>query len=182
MPVPFEDEQPKAMPDKHFVVSLKDRLRLDVCPSGCVCQHRREDGTSCGAPLDGRGGHAKKCQVGPTKEARRNALRDFTASLHPKVTGYSACPEQRVVAWDRIYIQTGVLEEARLDVATRDAGTGHKIYVDTCDLRSKRLRAASAGSCRQRWRGRCCPGEAYPVSIDRGQLSAARLRSRGSPS
>jgi len=69
--------------------------------------------------------------VGPTREARHDALRDFTASFHPKVTGYAAVKEQRVVAWDRVNPRTGLLEEARLDVCTRDAATGRTVYVDT---------------------------------------------------
>jgi len=69
--------------------------------------------------------------VGPTREARHNGLRDFTASFHPKVTGYAAASEQRVVAWDRINPRTGLLEEARLDVCTRDSASGRTVYVDT---------------------------------------------------
>jgi hypothetical protein len=42
-----------------------------------------------------------------------------------------AVKEQRVVAWDRINPRTGLLEEARLDVATRDSASGRKIFVDT---------------------------------------------------
>ena len=89
------------MPDQHFLVSLKDRLRLPVCPPGATCQHRRQDGTLCGEPLDSRGKHAIKCEVGPTREARHDGLRDFTAAFHPKVSGYVAVTEQRVTAWDR---------------------------------------------------------------------------------
>ena len=62
--------------------------------------------------------------------ARHDAIRDFTASFHPKVTGYVANTEQRVTAWDRVNPRTGLLEEARLDVATRDAVSGRTIYVD----------------------------------------------------
>ena len=40
--------------------------------------------------------------------------------------------EQRVVAWDRVNPRTGILKEARLDVATRDAASGRKIFVDAC--------------------------------------------------
>ena len=94
LPVLFEDEQPKTMPDQHFVVSLKDRLRLRVCSPGAICQHRRRNGTLCGQPLDSRGKHALKCEVGPTREARHDSLRDFTAAFHPKVSGYVACKEQ----------------------------------------------------------------------------------------
>ena len=131
-PVLFEDSVPKPMPDKHFQVSLADRLRLPVCPLGATCQHRRRDGTLCGAPLDSRGRHAIKCEVGPTREARHDGIRDFTAEFHPKASGYVAVTEQRVTAWDRVNPRTGVLEEARLDVATRDAASGHKIFVDAC--------------------------------------------------
>ena len=38
--------------------------------------------------------------------------------------------EQRVVAWDRVNLRTGDLEEALLDYATRDAITGQPIFVD----------------------------------------------------
>ena len=123
-PVPFEDEAVKLMPDSHFLVMLRDRLRLPVCPEGAVCQHRKETGEVCGVVLDPPGQHAKKCECGGSRMARHNALRDFTASGHPKVTGYVANTEQRVTAWDRVNPRTGVLEEARLDVATRDAVSG----------------------------------------------------------
>jgi len=132
-PVLFEDFAPKLMPDEHFQLSLRDRLRLPVCPPGATCKHRRlQDGTLCGQPLDSRGKHALKCEVGPTRDARHNALRDFTAEFHPKVSGYVAVTEQRVTAWDRVNPRSGILEEARLDVATRDAASGHKIFVDAC--------------------------------------------------
>ena len=44
--------------------------------------------------------------------------------------GFVADTEQRVVAWDRVNPRDGLLEEARLDVATRDAASGRKIYID----------------------------------------------------
>ena len=62
--------------------------------------------------------------------ARHDALRDFTASFHPKVTGYVANTEQRVTAWNRVNPRTHLLEEARLDVAIRDAVSGRTIFVD----------------------------------------------------
>ena len=60
--------------------------------------HRRRTGTLCGQPLDPWGKHALKCEVGPTREARHDSMRDFTAVFHPRVSGYVACKEQRVVA------------------------------------------------------------------------------------
>ena len=119
------------MPDKHFVVMLQDRLRLTVCPAGSRCQHRREDGTVCNEPLDLRTKHALKCPCGPTRSGRHDSLRDVTAGLHRRATGLITIREQRVSAWDRVNPRTGRLEEARLDVATRDAITGRPIYIDT---------------------------------------------------
>ena len=55
---------------------------------------------------------------------------------HAETTGYSVGKEQRVTAWDRTSPQTGELEEAKLDLATRDAATGLPIFVDwtvTCE-------------------------------------------------
>ena len=81
--------------------------------------------------MDPRGKHALKCEVGVTRVARQYGLRDFTAEFHPKVTGYAAVKEQRVAAWDCVNPRSGLLEEARLDVATRDSTTNRKIFVDT---------------------------------------------------
>ena len=130
-PVLFEDAPVKVMPDQHFCLMLRDRLLLGLCPPGATCQHRRVDGTLCGEALDSRGKHALKCEVGGARTARHDAMRDFTAEFHPKVCGYVAVKEQRVSAWDRVNPRTGLLEEAKLDVATRDAASGRKIYVDT---------------------------------------------------
>ena len=85
----------------------------------------------CGEPLDRRGKHALKCAVGPFRGVRHDSLRDFTARFHRLVTGHAAETEQRVPAWDRVNPRTGVLQEAVLDVATRDAVSGRLIFVDT---------------------------------------------------
>ena len=58
-------------------------------------------------------------------------MRDFCAAYHHKVTGYATTAEQLVPAWHRTNPRTGVLEEAKLDVATRDAVTGNVVYLDT---------------------------------------------------
>jgi len=130
-PVPFEDEEaPAPMPDRHFQVALQDRLRMPLCSPGARCQHRRRDGTLCNEPLDPRGKHAKKCEVGPCRTGRHDELKHFTAAFHQKVSGFVAVKEQRVSAWDRLNPSTGVLEEAVLDVSTRDAATSRKIFVD----------------------------------------------------
>ena len=130
-PVVCEDEKSASIPDSHFRLALRDRLLLPICPPGACCQHRSKEGVVCGAALDPRGKHALKCEVGPCRNVRHNGLRDFCARFHQRVTGFVALTEQRVSAWDRINPRTGRLEEATLDVATRDAVHGRSIYVDT---------------------------------------------------
>ena len=92
-----------------------------ACARVCVCLCVR----ACGK-------HALKSEDGPTRTGRHDCLRDFTARFHTKVSGYTSCKEQRVTAWDRVNPRTGALQEARLDVATRDSASGRKIFVDVC--------------------------------------------------
>ena len=86
--------------------------------------------------LDPWGWHALKCGCGCSRTFRHDSLVDWHAPHHRAVTGHYAVKEQRVSAWDRRNPNTGELEEARLDVSTRDAATGEPIYVDwtvTCE-------------------------------------------------
>ena len=49
------------IPDAHFHMGLRKRLRADVCAPGVPCQHRKRDGSVCGAPLDSKNWHPMKC-------------------------------------------------------------------------------------------------------------------------
>ena len=106
------------------------RLRVPVCPAGSQCQHRRQDGTLCGTALDPHGFHAKSCEVGSSRTARHDRLRDRHAKMHKDITGHAAPTEQRVPGWDRRNPRTGELQEARLDLQTHDPSTGRPIFVD----------------------------------------------------
>ena len=125
------------MPDKHFLSAFQKRLRVPVCPPGARCQHKRADtGLPCNEPLDRHGWHAYCCPVGGSRTGRHNSLRDWHAPTHARLTGYHAEKEQRVPAWDRMNPRTGIMEEARLDVCTRDPSTGQPVFVDwsvTCE-------------------------------------------------
>ena len=118
------------MPDAQFTLAFRDRLRLPLCAPGSICQRRDANGVLCGEALDPRGKHCKLCEFGPTRTGRHDSLRDFVARYHRSSTGLVTTKEQRVVAWDRVNPRTGQLEEARLDVATRDAATGQPVFVD----------------------------------------------------
>ena len=125
------------IPDPHFRTAVRMRLGCQVCTEGSRCQHRREDGTLCNELLDPYGWHARKCGVGKSRDYRHNSLRDWHAPHHTALTGHFATTEKRVPAWDRVNPRTGRLEEARLDVATRDPGSNARpIFVDwsvTCE-------------------------------------------------
>ena len=182
--LPSEEGDPN-MPDKHFITSVKLRLRCDVCPQGAVCQHRRQDGTICGAPLDRRGWHARCCGVGQSRTARHDRMRDWHAKLHTSLTGFAATTEQLVPAWDRVNRRTGLLEAAKLDVATTDPSTGRPVFVDwsiTCEYseyaprrqaRSNNDGAAAAAMVREK-------RDRYPPSG--GDLAPLVFETLGRPS
>ena len=152
-PVVREDETPTFVPNAHFIVALRDRLMLPVCPPGSTCHRRNKDGVICGKPLDPRGKHCKQCEIGPARIGRHDSLRDFSAGYHRRTTGLAVSTEQRVVAWDRVNPRTGDLEEARLDYYPgRNHGSAH-LCRRYGYLRFQRLRAVSAGPCAQRWTG-----------------------------
>ena len=140
----------KPMPDKHFYVALRDRLLLPVCREGDRCQHRRPDGRLCGAYLDARGHHARKCGIGGALDARHNSIRDWSAAACTACLGTPTLTEQRVPEWDRVV--TGALEQAVLDVVTHDPCTGAAMYVDvvvkcahTDDAARLRARSRNSG-------------------------------------
>ena len=76
-PVIKENESLPRMPNHHFKIALRDRLRLQVCPDGSTCLHRNTEGVVCGQPLDRRGKHAKLCNFGQARNARHDSLWEF---------------------------------------------------------------------------------------------------------
>ena len=125
-----------ALPDAHYRTALRLRLRAPVSCVGARCAHRRGDGTLCGELLDAWGWHARQCGIGGSRDARHDGLRDWHAAEHTALTGFAAPTEQRVPAWDRVHPDTGVLEQARLDVVTSEPVEGRKVQIDwsvTCE-------------------------------------------------
>jgi len=164
------------MPDKHFEVSLCDRLLLPVCQEGARCQHRRRDGTVCGAILDGRGHHARKCCIGGALGQRHDILRDYSARSWAEHAGVPALTEQRVPEWDRQVIDVNnrtVTEEAVLDVVTSDPFSGQVVHVDVTVTTACPADAASLhGRARRDGRG---AAEAAAAKRRRYNLAGATL-------
>ena len=67
--------------------------------------------------------------MGQSRAARHDAMRDWHAKKHTSLTSFAAPTEQLVPAWDRVNRRTGVLEGAKLDIATRDSATGRDVFV-----------------------------------------------------
>ena len=63
-------------------------------------------------------------------EGRHNGIREWGASVWTLCTSTPAETEQHVPQWDRVNPRTGLMEEARLDVATADLRTGAPLFVD----------------------------------------------------
>ena len=176
------------IPDAHFRVNLRTRMGRDVLPPNATCQHRNaETGEPCNRPLDTKGWHARACGCGGSRDHRHNSLRDWHAPWHTAQTGYAATTEKRVVAWDRV-LPDGRLQEARLDVATRDPATAAVVYVDwsvTCEssLNAARRQAWShtdglaAAQMVDKKRARYPPagGELIPAVLESGGRPADEL-------
>ena len=119
------------MPDAHFKVATRARLRADQLPAGHgrTCQHRSAQTRQlCNEPLDQRCRHARVCKTGGGVVRRHDSIRDWLAKWIRDVTGRATLTEQFVPRWDRQNDQ-GQLVRARLDVAFADA-QGRRVYLD----------------------------------------------------
>ena len=139
------------MPDDHFVVAVRCRVRADVIqPAAGGCQHAYVDTRRrCGQALDAKGRHARVCKVGGGVVARHDRIRDWLAKWVGGMIGREALTEQFVPQWDRY--RDGILERARLDVVY-DNVQGRRVHVDvaiveasTANLHDQRQRAAKDG-------------------------------------
>ena len=155
------------MPDMHFLVSLRRRLRvpnpasvgdMPICPT---CQHRSvAHGVVCGAAVDVRGHHACVCETGGGVVHRHDRCRDWLAGWIAEQSGQIVSTEQYVPRWDRQVVgEDGRLkwERARLDVVYHDRNC-RPVYVDmavtdaiTVMPTAARTRAARDGQP-PRWR------------------------------
>ena len=91
----------------------------------------------------------------PAKKELHNGIRDWVADTCQVCTGAATSTEQRVPGRNKLNPRTGQVEEAILDVATRDVFTGAPKYLDVavgCEhdedfarLPRERLAAQAAG-------------------------------------
>ena len=128
------------MPDDHFVVATRLRLRVPHAghlgrrPPGLAqqCGHRYvQTQRQCNGVLDSRGMHGLVCNVGGGVERRHNRIRDWLAGLIRSLTGQTVVTEQFVSKWDRVVRVDGTdtIERARLDVVFTNHH-GQRVHLD----------------------------------------------------
>ena len=127
------------MPNDHFVVALRLRLRVPnaghlraPADQGSQCHHRYVgSGMRCQGLLDTRGHHSLTCNVGGAVDARHNHVRDWLFRLLSSWQVLGVLREQFVPAWDRVRRVRGqdIVERARLDVVFLDHH-GRRCFVD----------------------------------------------------
>lgn len=108
------------MPDDVFIMSLRFRMGVAICPAGLTCAHTqcKDQNELCGRCLDQWGDHAVSCNIGAYVSARHSAINDVLAKAG-REAGYASLleqvvPELAVVKRDQ---QDGIsVEEARIDV------------------------------------------------------------------
>ena len=139
------------MPDAHFTVAVRHRLRANVFPTTTgECQHTYVDSRRrCGHALDARGRHSRVCKIGGGVDARHNKIRDWLAKFVSSMIGREALTEQFAPHWNRV--RRGVMERARLDFVY-DNVQGRRVYVDVAVVETRavdphevRQRAATDG-------------------------------------
>ena len=121
------------------------------------------------------------CGVGGGVHMRHDRIRDWAAAAYAECTGLPTRTEQRVPEWDLVDRDTGEVEEARLDVATSDPGTGAPLYVDVvvkcaysvdASLLRRRARrsgcAASDAAAAKRRRYASAGASLWPLALEAG--------------
>ena len=112
---------------------------------------------------------------------RHDGVRDWACAAYKECTGLPARTEQHVPQWDDVDPETGEVEEARLDVAASDVGTGAPIYYDVvvkcafsedgAVLRRRARRnglAASDGAAAKRRRYPLAGAALVPLALEAG--------------
>ena len=128
------------MLDVQFAVFCRSRLYLDLpCMTG-TCQHRRPNGTVCGAALDPKGVHAKTCPVGGWRVRRHNTGVNILADWCVNFCDCLVFKEQVLPAANPDHM------EARLDLLVHSPLVAGRMCVDFTVVSALGTEALSRGS------------------------------------
>ena len=119
------------LPDSHFCVALRRRLRIRRGTHGHCRRKYKQTGSACSKPLDGQEVHARTCKVGGAIDRRHDRIRDWLAQWISRMVDKEVQTEQYVPKWDRTKTNARgeqEVERARLDIAFQ--GRAGPVYLD----------------------------------------------------
>ena len=127
--------------DAQFAISMRHRLGLALPGCQGQCQHRRSDGSICGAALDPHGTHARYCAVGGWLVRRHDAGRDILGEW---------CEEHHCnVHWEVIMPTANPRRpEARMDLVVHVPGHSAPFHVDISIASAMSQEALQGGAAR----------------------------------
>ena len=137
-------------PNQHLsnaqlTISLRTRLHLALPQCQGECQHRRRNGTVCGAPLDEKGFHARCCAVGGWLVKRHDAA---CAALGAWCEEMGCHLEPGQKPWGEVLVPWAApaRAEARMDLVVRVPGVSTPYYIDLTVVSAISMEALAAGS------------------------------------
>ena len=128
-----------------FCVAVRTRLHMTIPFCIGQCQHRRRDGTLCGAPLDPHGYHARICPVGGWVMKRHDAA---CAVLGAWCEDMGCLLESGQKPWGEVLVPWAApaRPEARMDLVIHVPGVASPYYVDLTVVSAWSSDALASGS------------------------------------
>ena len=137
-------------PDQHladaqFLIAMRTRLHLPLPHCTGLCQHRRRDGSICGAVLDEHGFHARCCPAGGWLVRRHDAA---CAVLAGWCENMGCCLVAGQKPWGEVLVPWAALRrpEARMDLVIHAPGFATPVYVDLTVASALSQEALAGGS------------------------------------
>ena len=129
------------MTDAQFNMGVRHRLCLPVPRCSGYCQHRRPDGSICGAFLDVHGIHARYCPVGGWLLRRHDGARDILGDW---------CEENHCVVQREIVLPMANAQraEARMDLVVYCPESNVPAYLDVSIVSALSQEARASGSAK----------------------------------
>ena len=138
------------LPNQHlslaqFAIAMLTRLHLPLPHCVGQCQHRRRDGTLCGADLDRLGIHARMCSVGGWLIRRHDAA---CAVLAAWCEDMGCQIEAGLRPWGEVLVPWAApaRPEARMDLVVHAPGIAGPLYIDLTIVNALSQEALAGGS------------------------------------
>ena len=131
--------------DAQFAIALRTRLHLPLPGTHLRCQHRRRDGSICGAVQDAFGFHARCCPAGGWLVRRHDSA---CAVLGQWCEDMGCQLEAGQKSWGEVLVPWAAPSrpEARMDLVVRAPGIATPFYIDVTIASALSQEALAANS------------------------------------